>query len=154
MTWGDWSATWGWVERASAYDTHVDRQKRIALEQEQVEASRRHARALQASIAATMMPVRIALEVATPAGLEMLRTAAQANATGLRVALAEARMAAAHLPALVASERLTLGMATERAEVQETPTVDPIAAQIVRDPALTKLASDLLDRIAHPADLD
>src|SRR5687768_11743236 len=42
-TWAEWSARWGWPERAAAFDAHLDRQKRIALEREQVEASRRHA---------------------------------------------------------------------------------------------------------------
>jgi hypothetical protein len=155
MTWGDWSARWGWVERAAFYDAHLERQKRAALQEEQVEAARRHARLLQAALSAATVPVRIALEsAATPTGLETLRTAARADVSGLRAAVAEARLSAASLPALVQAERLTLGMSTDHHEVSDAPTVDPVAARIVTDPAAMDLAIKLLDLIAWPTPAD
>jgi hypothetical protein len=149
MSWGDWSARWGWVERAGAYDAHLDRQKRTAFEAEQVEAARRHARVLQAAISAATIPLRIALETAaTPDGIETLRTAALANVTGLRLAVSEARLSAASLPSLVQAERLTLGMATEHHQLTNAPTFDPVAARIVTDPVAAELAVRLLDLVA------
>jgi hypothetical protein len=149
MSWGDWSARWGWVERAGAYDAHLDGEKRRAFEREQVEAARRHARVLQAAISAATIPLRIALETAaTPNGIETLRTAALANAAGLRLAVSEARLSAASLPGLVQAERLTLGMATEHHQLTNAPAFDPVAARIVNDPAATELAVQLLSLIA------
>jgi hypothetical protein len=149
-SWGNWSARWSWVARADAFDAHLAHQKQAALEQEQVEAARRHARALQAAMSAMTVPVRLALELAaTPEGLAKLRAAAT-DAVGLRGVLADARMAAAHLPALVTAERLTLGMSTERTEVEAKP-VDLIAQAIVADPETTSMAVDLLARIAKVA---
>ncbi len=150
MSWGNWSARWGWVERAFSYDAYLERQKRAALLDEQVEAAKRHARALQASIAATTVPVRIALEAATTAGLEMLRAAARADATGLRAAFAEARLSAANLPMLVTAERLTLGMSTDHHEITGAPAHDPVAEAIVSDPEALDLAIALLDRASGP----
>ena len=149
MTWGDWSATWDWVERAAAYDAAIEREKLNAFKGEQIEAARRHARAIQASISALIIPVKIALETAaTPAGLLELKTAALASTTGLRAALADARVSAAAIPALVQAERLTLGMNTEHHEVSEFPAVDPVAMRIATDPAATELAQRLLTLIA------
>jgi hypothetical protein len=149
MSWGDWSARWGWVERAGSYDAHLDRQKRTAFEAEQVEAARRHARVLQAAISAATIPLRVALETAaTPDGIETLRSAALANVSGLRLAVSEARLSAASLPSLVQAERLTLGMATEHHQLTNAPTFDPVAARIVNDPAATELAVQLLTLIA------
>lgn len=151
MTWGDWSARWGWVERAAFFDADLDRQKRAALHEEQVEAARRHARVLQAALSTLTVPVRIALETAaTPAGLETLRTAARADAAGLRAAIAEARLSAASVPALVQAERLTLGMSTDHHEISDVPALDPVAARIVTDPMAMDLAMQLLDLIARP----
>lgn len=152
MSWGDWSARWGWVERAGAYDAHLDRQRRSAFEAEQVEAARRHARVLQAAISAATISLRVALETAaTPDGVERLRTAALASAGGLRLAVADARLSAASLPALVAAERLTLGMATEHHQLTESRTFDPIAARIATDPAALEAAIHLLSLVATPA---
>lgn len=148
-SWGNWSARWSWVARADAFDAHLAKQKQLALEHEQAEAAKRHARALQAAISSVMLPVRTALETAaTPEGLAKLRTAAQADAAGLRGALADARMAVAHLPALIASERLTLGLSTERSEVREPPVRDLAAEAIAASPELTAAATDLLDKIS------
>jgi hypothetical protein len=152
MTWGDWSVRWAWVERAAAFDRFVDRQKRVALADAQVEAARRHARALQAAISVATIPLRIALETAaTPPGLEMLRTAAWANAAGLRAAVAEARSSAAGLPALAQAERLALGMNTDNHEYEDAPAADPISMRIASDPAAMDLAIRLLDLVARPS---
>src|SRR5262245_20317344 len=152
MSWGDWSVQYRWVDRVSAFDSHLERQKRAALEAEQVEAGRRHARVLQAAISTVTLPLRVALEVAaTPTGMETLTNAARANLSGLRLAIAEARLAAAHLPQLVQAERLVLGMTTDAHEVREAPPLyDPVAALIVRDPAAMELALELLNRAAKP----
>ena len=150
MTWGDWSVRWGWVERAALFDRHLESQRRTALEAEQVEAGKRHARVLQAATSSLMVSVRLALELAASQdGLSKLRAAAT-DAVGLRGVLADARMAAAHLPALVTAERLTLGMSTERQELIEPLGPDPIAARIVTDPTAMDLALRLLDTIAQP----
>ena len=152
MSWGNWSARWGWVERAAFYDAYLERQKRAALEAEQAEASRRHARALQAGLSALLVPLRVALETAAaPSGIEVLRAAAASGIAGLRAALSDARLSAAHLPALVQAERLVLGMSTDYHEVTDPPAVDPIAARIVTDPAALDAAIKLLDLIARPA---
>ena len=150
MSWGNWSATWSWVERAVAYDAAIEREKLDAFKAEQVEAARRHARVLQAAISAVSVPLRIALEVSTPEGLLALKTAASASTSGLRAALDAARLSAAAIPALVQAERLTMGMTTERLEV-DTPTVDVIAQRIVADPKATELAVELLDRVSKQA---
>jgi hypothetical protein len=149
MSWGNWSARWGWPQRAESYDVHLERQKRDAFRQEQIDASRRHARAIQAAIAASTASIRIALETAaTPAGLATLRTAAGTDAASLRVALAEARHAAVTLPALVQAERLVLGMPTDLHQVTDTsPMSDPVAAAIVRSPAALDAACELLDMV-------
>jgi hypothetical protein len=150
-SWAVWSVRWGWIERAGAFSSHLDQQKRLALEAEQVAAAQRHARVLQAGISAVTIPLRIAIEAAaSPTGLEKLRTAALASAAGLRVAVSEARLSAATLPALVAAERLVLGMATEHHQLTESPTFDPIAARIATDPAAMDAAIRLLNLVATP----
>lgn len=157
MSWGNWSVRWGWLQRAESYDAHVERQKREAFRQEQIDASRRHARAIQAAMAASTASIRIALETAaTPAGLETLRSAAGTDVLSLRAALAEARHAAMTLPSLVQAERLVLGMPTDLHQVTDTsPMSDPVAAAIVRDPAAFEAASQLLDlAAASPKDPD
>jgi phosphoribosylcarboxyaminoimidazole (NCAIR) mutase len=152
MAWGNWSVRWGWVERAGEYDRHLEQKRRTALLDEQAEAAKRHARVLQAAISTVTLPVRIALETAaTPGGLEKLRAAANASASGLRTAIAEARLSAAHLPALVASERLVLGMSTDYLEVGEKPLFDAVAERIVRDPKAVSIAVQLVDQLARPA---
>lgn len=150
MSWGDWSVRWGWVERAAAYDASIEKQKRAALLDEQLEASRRHARVLQAAISTVTVPVRIALETAsTPAGLDALRTSARASASGLRTALAEARLSAVHLPQLIVAERLVLGLTTESHELREGPFIDNIADRITSSPAATSAAVELVNQIAQ-----
>ena len=66
MTRGNWSVRWAWVSRATSYDHHLEAQKRLAFETEQIEASKRHARTLQAALAALTLPLRIALSVHQP----------------------------------------------------------------------------------------
>lgn len=150
MSWGNWSARWGWSERAVAFDLHLDRQKRLALEQEQIEAGKRHARALQATQNALLIPIRVALEeAASGAGLDMLKAAARANASGLRAAVDQARMAAAHLAELIGMERLVLGLTTSRDEIRDVPMHDTVAAAIVASPEATHAAVQLLDAIAR-----
>lgn len=150
-SWARWSVRWHWLERAAAHQAHLDEQKRVAFEAEQVEASRRHARTIAAALSANTIAIKIALEAAaSPSGIEMLRTAALASASGLRAALADARMAAMVLPPLVASERLVLGMATEHHQFAESPRFDPIAQRIATDPAAMEAAIRLLDLVAAP----
>ena len=68
------------------------------------------------------------------------------DAVSLRAALAEARHAAVALPALVQAERLVLGMPTDHHQVDEvSPSSDPVAAAIVRDPRALDVACELLD---------
>lgn len=149
-SWGNASARWGWVERASAYDRFTNRQKRAALEAEQIECAKRHARTLQAATSCLSISLRLALETAAnAAGMETLRSAALANVFGLRTTVAEARLAASALPALILAERAVLGMGPDY-DVHETPKVDPVAARILTDPAAMELAIELLDRVAGP----
>lgn len=72
----------------------------------------------------------------------------------MRAALTEARLSAAGLPALVAAERLVLGLSTDRREIEDAPIVDPVAARIVTDPAARDAAIKLLDLIARPPAAD
>jgi hypothetical protein len=55
---------------------------------------------------------------------------------------------AQHLPALIAAERLTLGMATTRLEVSDGAPLDPVATAIASDPHAVSLAVALLAQIA------
>lgn len=42
--WERWSAKFCWVDRAEAYDRHVERERRFKLEEEWRQADERHAR--------------------------------------------------------------------------------------------------------------
>jgi hypothetical protein len=155
-SWGNWSARWSWVARADAFDAHLAHQKQTALEAEQVEAGKRHARLLQAGMQAVTASLRVALDVvASPEGLTRLR-ALSATDAGLRAALVESRLAASHLPGLITAERLVLGMSTERTEIDDRRP-DVLAEAIVSDPAATAMAVSLLAHIASasaPAEPD
>ena len=149
---GELSVRYGWVARAAASDRHLDRQKLAALETEQVEAGRRHARVLQAAISALTIPVRIgagdgfdderAGDVAACGAGDRPRAARGGGRSAL--------LGGVTLPALVQAERLTLGMTTEHYEFSETPKVDVVAQRILMDPAAMDLAIELLDRVARP----
>lgn len=148
--WAEWSSRWAWPERAAAFDAHLDRQKRNALEQEQIEAGKRHGRMLQAAQNALLVPIRVSLEeAASGAGLETLRSAARANASGLRAAVDQARMAAAHLAQLIGMERLVLGLTTDRHEVLDAPVRDVVAEAIVSSQEATSAAVQLLHAISR-----
>ena len=148
--WKTWSVEDDWLTRSSLYDGHLERVRQRALEAEQVAASQRHARSLQAAISSLMIPVRVALETAASgAGLDALKAAARADASGLRAVVADARAAAAHLSQLVAAERLVLGLTTSRDEIRDVPMHDTIAAAIVASPEATHAAVQLLDTISR-----
>jgi hypothetical protein len=152
MNHGDWSARWSWVSRARAYDEHMEAQRRAAFQAEQVEAGRRQAQILAAAMTALAAPLRVALAVATkPEDIERLIAAAGATALGTRLALADARQAAALLPGVISAERTVLGLAVERGaspSPDEPPVIDPVAQAITASPELTALAEKLLDAAA------
>ena len=53
----NWSSEWGWVERAAAWDREMDRQARLKISQDQVNARTRHARIAQATLQVLSMPM-------------------------------------------------------------------------------------------------
>lgn len=102
-----WSAEHGWVERAKAWDMHLDRERQRELEANQVEAAERHALVLSAHLQGTAFLQQKFLErLATEEGAKWLNGLSIEDHAQL--AIAAARVA----PRLVPAERLSLGLST------------------------------------------
>jgi hypothetical protein len=107
-----WSARWRWEARVAAYDQHLERLKRANLEDEILEASRRHA--LQLRLAANVMafPLQEFWRRATDPEqhdqlVEEFRAMTGPQLAGLAGSIVRA------LPVLQQAEREALGIARE-----------------------------------------
>lgn len=107
-----WSAEWGWVERARAWDAELDRQRTEAAIAETREMAARHARQAAAAQEAAMQPIVAVLEAArADAGFRD-----RLLEEGLGGVLSQALSAAAKLPGLQGAERLARGEPTSISE--------------------------------------
>jgi hypothetical protein len=109
QTLGQHSSRHDWQDRAAAWDLEVDRQRRLALVEENVRAARRHAQQLQGALQVMSLPI-----------LEVMRRI-QEDASLLHqlpfpelstLAVQSARV----MPRLVVADRLARGMSTENVE--------------------------------------
>ena len=149
--WRVWSAHWGWVDRAAAWEAEMDRQVRAKLIVAQTEARERHARLAQAMLTVLSLPVKAALEAARdPEFVPRLTASALASPSGANALVAQVAKISTVVPAVVTMERLALGLTTDAISVEERD--DPInfADRIASDPAATELAIQLLDQLARP----
>lgn len=104
---GEWSTKNRWVERARAWDLHLDRIKQRELEDRQVEAAERHALMVAGSLQATSVITQKFLEkVTTEEGAKALDRMAPDDLAQLAIAAARVQ------PRLVPAERLSLGLST------------------------------------------
>ena len=106
-----WSAQWGWVARAAAWDSFHDQVRQSAILDEVEAMAARHAREAREAQDAAMGPVRAILEqLGTVEARRALASLPVDDAVSLALA------AARHLPALQAAERLARGEPTSISE--------------------------------------
>lgn len=132
-----WSVAHDWQHRCAAWDLEQDRIRQRELEQERVEAARRHARTAQAH-----------LQVSSAFSGEVLRRALAGDATWLEKLpndelLRFALQAARATPRLVVAERLSLGISTENVGGHDGGPLTPAAEQVAGK------TDDELDEIIH-----
>lgn len=111
---GKWSMQDKWVQRVAAYDAELDRVRRDARADEIEKVSRKHARALEASISVLAAP---ALELARR--MEEEETKIDASTSVYELAAATDR-AAKVLPSLIQASRLVHGLTTEKVDSSVT----------------------------------
>jgi hypothetical protein len=146
-----WCRAHGWVERAKAWDAHLEELLQARVEAELDETAKRHiatARALQ--------------DVPVPFLNELTRRAA-AGDLAKELEKVPAEKVAETLARLgrvfkvgVDVERLSSGQPTDRMALEGTPgrpvqVVDPIASLVARDPEARRLAEALLKRSLQSA---
>lgn len=134
--------------RVKRWDAELDRQKRLAIAQAQIEAAERHANTAHAALEVLTMPIRILRERHNQPGYVTTLQGAD-DATLLR----EVYRASTAISSLSNMERLALGMS--QTWVQPNPMAEPdmdFANRITDDPAATDLAIALLNRIHRPPD--
>jgi hypothetical protein len=118
--WGGWSAVWGWVARAEAWDCEIERQVRAAAAKRLVDARLRHLRVIQANLQTATVTSRIVLEaVSDPTQLQKLVTEARGSSRLLLEHLDRAARNAMATTRLVECERLILGLSTESVELDD-----------------------------------
>jgi hypothetical protein len=142
-----WSARWGWTERVELYDADLDRQVRLEFVQAQIEARERHAQVASATLATLTAPVHAMLDaLQDPKVLERLILDARASSNGFMALLRVIARCASVIPAIVAMERLSLGMSEELIQTEDK-TESSLADRIVGDAVAIDLAIALLDRL-------
>ncbi len=143
-----WSARWGWIRRVELYDAELYRRIRLTFVQAQIEARERHARVAQAALTTLTIPVRALLDtLRDPTVLERLTRQACASPAGLIALLGVATRCASAIPAIIAVERLSLGMTTDSLDVDDKPDLS-FANRIAADPEAVELAIGLLARVS------
>ena len=151
-TWMHWSSRWGWVERSALYDGDLERQVRTKFAEAVIAAKERHARIAQAALTALTAPVRAMLDaLQDPTTLERLTVQARASSGGVIALLNVCIRCAQAIPAVVAVERLSLGMTTDSIDVDADDRLArdlSFANRIAGDPEAVELAIALLDRVS------
>lgn len=153
-SWRLWSAQWGWMDRAAAWDREVDRVASAKLLAQQVAARERHVSLAQAMLTVLSLPVKAAIEAAKdPLLVTRLIDAAQQSEAGAEALWAQVARLSGVIPRVVEMERLGLGLTTQTIGLAPpTPREDAafaFADRIASDPAATQLAIQLLDHVHH-----
>lgn len=149
--WHQWSSQYHWVRRAQAWDLEVDRQARKALIASQAALKVRHAEAAQAALSVLTVPTTIAmaaLQLQDGKILKDLITKAGGGTGAFMSMLRDASRMAAILPSVMAAERMAVGLTSESIGVVEEVQDHGLANRITDDPEATKLAVQLLHRLA------
>jgi hypothetical protein len=146
-TWATWSSRWNWVDRARLFDADVDRQVREKRAAQIVAAQDRHIRQSVAIQSAGSGLLKVFLE-SMPAMLPKLLSAASTQPKAFAELWHEIRAFALVLPHAVNIERSALGLPTESVNVDVVPPDMRFANAVAADPEATRLAIELLDRVA------
>jgi len=129
----EWSTKYQWVERASAYDAHLDEVRLNAIEDRVTRLTEKHVQAAQCLI---------------DKGLERLSDLDIED-----MGPGDARM---YLADGIRLQRLAMGLSTDncRQEVNSTVHIDHggMVRRILDDPVAAKLACDLIERIGPGTD--
>jgi len=132
-TWTGWSARHHWVQRAAAYDAHLDEVRLNAIEDRVARTTEKHVQAAQSLI---------------DKGLEHLRSMDTEDMTpgDVRMYVADG----------IKLQRLAMGLSTEncKQEVNSTVCIDAggTARRILEDPVAAQLACDLIERVGPGPD--
>jgi hypothetical protein len=136
-----------WVDRAGAWDLEQDRQRRLAMQAENVAAARRHAQQMQGALQALSLP-----------NLEVLRRVAQdqdlLHKMPFEQLLDLAVKASRVLPRLVVADRLSRGMSTENVEHGGSVEVHHERADRMSDAELDEFLARTLGQAQLPAPED
>jgi hypothetical protein len=157
--WRAWSVDLEWGARCTAYDKWVDEQDRLAAKRGRAAAVEQHAKAVRLALLVTAAPIRALADAMTdPKSHALLKAAALSGVDGWRKAFGDGIKAAQLIPALIQAERLTLGLHTSHEALSEGPAIEEapvdIGQRIASDPEATRLAIQLLDRVAGTTDGD
>lgn len=131
--WEGWSSRYDWVQRAAAYDAHLDEVRLNAIEDRVARATEKHVRAAQSLIDKGLERLRsLDLEDMDPGDVRMY------VADGIKL------------------QRLAMGLSTEncKQEVNSTVCIDAggTARRILEDPVAAQLACDLIERVGPGPD--
>jgi hypothetical protein len=142
-----WSSPlmWGWVERARAWDNHVDQQARQKQIRDVI-AFRERAASQSRGKAQTMMLPDMAISQRLAKMQQEGKTIEEMfSGVSMEDLVFLALKSGSVLPHLLRSEALALGEATERAEVREGDT-DALTKRIQDSDELRRLAATLIER--------
>ena len=149
--WHVWCKKWSWVERAVAWDSEVDREKREKLITDQVKARQRHARIANEQLTVMSQPALAVMKaLEDPEFLTNLVEQAKTGAGSAQKLLAAVARMSHAIPGVVNVERQALGMPAQSIEIDDKREVElGFAEGIPKDPKSTDLAIALLDRLSH-----
>lgn len=141
--WWKWSTLYRWVDRVAAYDAHVDKEARAAAEAKILKRREQQAEQLAIVRSALMAPaIAVAELFKDPTFLANIRKMSEED---LLVLLTRASAA---LPAIINTERLVMGEATQRIETDGR--ADGNLADTLRtDPEAARLLNEFAARLAN-----
>jgi hypothetical protein len=145
-----WASRWGWSERAAMFDDDLDKQARARFAEEVLAAKARHQRTIQAAMSVVVGPIRMMLDTLQDGAVLQRETqAARTSSAGFAALFDRMIRSVQVLPAVIASERLVLGLSTAALDVEPKDSFrDKYAALVAADPIACDLAIQLLDRVA------